>query len=171
MFLRRVLYQFSQTRLYLFILSTHCSQPPKCSPFLRCRSGLYNITIYNYRLFSPYQTLQTSIAPSLSPVSSFPLILLLGLFLYLLCEYSFLSSSFCSTPSRSIVVSPSDFRSFPPFHSFPSLYCHVGNQQPELQGLNHARKIKVTAKVRICIRRWYCCTFVQDWSLMGCYVQ
>lgn len=118
-FLQCVMYQFSQTRLYMFILSTHCSQPPKCSPFLRCRSGLYNITIYNYRLFSPYQTLQTSIAPSLSPVSSFPLILLLGLFLYLLYEYSFLSSSFCSTASPSLVVSTSDVRSFPPFSFVP----------------------------------------------------
>jgi hypothetical protein len=118
-FLQKMLYQFSQTRLYLFILSTHCSQPPKSSPFLRCRSGLYNITIYNYWLFSPYQTLQTSIAPSLSPVSSFPLILLLCLLLYLLYEYSFLSSSFCSTASRSLVVSTSDVRSFPPFSFVP----------------------------------------------------
>ena len=114
-----MLYQFSQTRLYLFILSTHFSRPPKCSPSLRCRSGLYNITIYNYRLFSPYQTLQTSIAPSLSPVSSFPLILHLGLFLYLLYEHSFLSISFCSTASRSLVVSTSGVRSFPPFSFVP----------------------------------------------------
>ena len=53
------------------------------------------------------------------PFLHFPLILLLGLFLHLLYEYSFLSSSFCSTASLSLVASTSEVRSFPLFSFVP----------------------------------------------------